>query len=530
MEESLRTVRLIRILFALLVIVPLHAFAWETACGKEGQKPCSFSPAKFEAKQNGLCRQGQFHDLIDGGTCWSCPEGYGRTLLHAVNTDRACEKMASTDYRRVQEHGKGTGWFGTDCPSGQFWDIVDGNCHSCPGGWSMNVLEHVHSDRKCGKSIPADYRRATPGGKVCGENGSWDPRNGGECWTCPKGFVRTVFPVDGAWACEFDKIGGGTGLRGCEQGLSSIRNVCLRTGVCGKDGQRPCEVTERMPSCDESLREDFKINKCVALRPGETPFTAGVSSLAGYWGSTVYGHCKELLGGINIPGQGDLGVGLRCGRDITAGFVCGMLRDLAAGPTDMINTGLEKLPEGASLAQQMNAAYNRPPCTELGERFAKATQHGAATGAFVKMECPPGQFWDPNGNCYSCPKDFTRTGFPVTDERACSDRIGGNLHRFGCGAIQGVLATFNEPLKCTIEKLEDGSIYEKPIDFDNANQAVCMATGELGYSIIKTGIDTGKALVTADALAIIEIIGKVAGTVMKGPEVKRLLDCRRQLK
>ena len=507
----------------------LSLFAWEKDCGKENQAPCSFSDAKLEGKQNGLCPSGQIFDLIDGGTCWTCPAGYGRTIF-PVNGGNACEKASTTEFRRADENGKGSGWFGTDCGGGQFWDIADGNCHSCPSGYAMQLFEHVHSDRKCAKGIPADFKAATKIGPPCGEGKLWDPRNGGECWSCPAGFNRTVFPVNTGYACEYKMIGGGTGLMGCGAGLSSIRNKCVKTGVCGKEGQRPCEISERLPSCDEGLREDFKTNQCVKLRAGETPFTGGLSSLAGFWGATLQGHCKNLLGSIDIPGEDKIAIGARCSKDAAVGFACNFLRDLAAGYTDLANSVMELAPTGGTLAEAMNAASAKPPCSNYSERFAKATKHGAATGQFAKVECPAGQFWDPDGSCYSCPSDYTRTLYPVTHERACTDRVGGNLLRFGCGAVQGISDRFSGPIKCTVEKLEDGSILEKPIDRKNADKIVCTATGELGYNIVKAGFEAGKAAATGDISGILATIGKIKGSFSGGTELQRLLECRKTAK
>ncbi len=513
------------LLSCLVGFVSPEAHAWTKDCGKEGQAPCAFSEAKFEGKQGGLCATGQFFDLIEGGTCWTCPSGLARTVF-AVNTDKACEKVASTDFRRANEHGRGTGFFRTDCPGGQFWDIVDGNCHSCPAGFSMQVFEHVHSERKCARGIPATWTRATKIGPPCGAGKLWDPRNGGECWSCPEGFVRTVAPVNSSLACEYKMIGGGTGLLGCNAGLSSIRNVCVKTGVCGKEGQRPCEVTERIPSCDAGLRENFKTNQCVKLRTGETPFTGGLSSLAEFWGATLQTRCKSILGSIDIGGQGNAGVAARCTKDTAVGFACALLKDVAAGYTDIANSVLEAAPTVGTLAEQMNAAAAKPPCSDFGERFAKTTKHGKATGV-IKTDCPSGQFWDPDGNCYSCPTDFTRTLFPVTHERACTDRVGGNLMRFGCGAVEGIKAKFGETTKCTVEMVENGSIFDKPIDVKNADQVVCMATGELGYNIIKLGIESGKAAATGDITGILKTISQIKGTGTHGLDVNRLLQCRR---
>ncbi|HEV7668714.1 MAG TPA: hypothetical protein VGS22_09335 [Thermoanaerobaculia bacterium] len=523
-KENLATA-LSLVLGILCAATPVLAAGWDASCGDQGKAPCAWNAAKFESKQNGLCPSGQFFDLIDGGTCWSCPNGLARTVF-AVNTDKACEKVATTDFKRVEERGKGRGWFGTDCDSGQFWDIVDGNCHSCPGGYAMQVIEHVHGDRKCAKGIPGKFAKAQKAGPPCGTGKLWDPRNGGECWSCPNDFNRTVAPVDSTYACEYKLIGGGTGLIGCKAGLSSIRGKCLKTGECGKANQRPCEVGERIPSCDAGMKEDFKQNLCVPLKAGETPFTGGLSSLSGYLGATLQAHCKELIGGIQINFQGDFGVGARCGRDVAAGFACAIARDVAAGYTDMANSLLETAPAVPKLADQMNNAANVSPCKDLGERFAKATKHGKATGTFVKTDCPAGQFWDPDGNCYSCPKDYTRTLFPVTHDRACTDKVGGNLAKFGCGAFKGVEKNFDGPLDCTVEVLRDGSLFQEPLDPKKANQFVCMATGELGYYIVRSGVEIGKAAVTGDISGILTSIGKVKSSVSNALVVKRLVDCK----
>ena len=49
-----------------------------------------------------------------------------------------------------------------------------------------------------------------------------------------------------------------------------------------------------------------------------------------------------------------------------------------------------------------------------------ATRRGASTGTVLKTDCPKGQFWDPNGSCYSCPSGYARTAAPVTSPEACA--------------------------------------------------------------------------------------------------------------
>lgn len=60
-------------------------------------------------------------------------------------------------------------------------------------------------------------------------------------------------------------------------------------------------------------------------------------------------------------------------------------------------------------------ACMRPP----GETTARAKRHGRGTG-LLGTDCPKGQFWDPNGSCWSCPRGYARTAAPVTAKNACT--------------------------------------------------------------------------------------------------------------
>ena len=113
----------------------------------------------------------------------------------------------------------------------------------------------------------------------------------------------------------------------------------------------------------------------------------------------------------------------------------------------------------------------------------------------------------------------------MTDRRACTDRVGGNLAQFGCGAYQGVMVDFNAPTKCTVEVLEDGSIFERPLDPKKADSFVCMATGEMGYYVVRAGLEIGKAAATGDISGIISSVFKVKSSAQNAFEVKRLLEC-----
>ena len=54
-----------------------------------------------------------------------------------------------------------------------------------------------------------------------------------------------------------------------------------------------------------------------------------------------------------------------------------------------------------------------------GETAIKAKRHGRGKG-LIGTDCSKGQFWDPNGYCWSCPGGYTRTAAPVTANNACA--------------------------------------------------------------------------------------------------------------
>jgi len=178
-----------------LFITFLIAFTAFTTTEMIGQ---NFS--KATKTKNASCPSGSFFDLIDGGTCWTCPKGYQRTVF-AVNSTQACERSGKTDFIAATDRGKGTGILGTDCPRGAFFD-PNGRCYTCPSGYKRTVYS-VTSSNACEKAIAASFSRATKVSSLsCGEGTFFDPIDGGSCWSCPKGTQRTVYAVNSGKACE----------------------------------------------------------------------------------------------------------------------------------------------------------------------------------------------------------------------------------------------------------------------------------------------------------------------------------------
>jgi len=171
----------------------------ERACSKpDANVKGQFGPATLRGK---ACPPGSFWDPIRDGECWSCPPGFERTGLRVDDPRAACHKPAAEKLFKATRYSKATGLIGTDCPSGQFWDAIDGYCYACPGG--RRTANAINRNDSCAATIAEAWDKATVrGAGTCPKGETFDLHGGGECWRCPESWDRTVFAVDSAQACE----------------------------------------------------------------------------------------------------------------------------------------------------------------------------------------------------------------------------------------------------------------------------------------------------------------------------------------
>ena len=179
-----------------------------------------------------------------------------------------------------------------------------------------------------------------------------------------------------------------------------------------------------------------------------------------------------------------LRVGVNCTKDILVGASCEWLADkMGTSYADTAHALLDSGATAKAFEKAVNTAYNSKACTVFQERLSKATRHAKGTGTFG-TDCQSGQFWDPNGYCYSCPQGFTRTLEPVDGSRACVDKFGGELVRSACSVYVALDSMLGDSAKCTVEILESGVFINKEMDFALASRDVCMSTGEFVYAML----------------------------------------------
>lgn len=160
----------------------------------ELQEPCGFTRATKIGKALGKCPSGSFFD-IGTWSCYACPTGFNRNA-RAVTSPKACDKAMTPKTSRATFEKK------VQCPSGAFLDKRNGGeCWTCPSGYSRTAAA-VDKWNACGmigkKAVGAIFKS-----KACTADNSFrDPRNGGECWSCPEDYSRTANAVTSASACK----------------------------------------------------------------------------------------------------------------------------------------------------------------------------------------------------------------------------------------------------------------------------------------------------------------------------------------
>jgi hypothetical protein len=143
------TISLLFLLALSLGVVMAAPAQAEVVCGgfnKQGRWMGDCSTKKATPLHRAGCKAKSelgFYDPVDGGTCWACPPDYGRYAFSHIKSDRACSSHGRP-WARATFLGKPQ-----DCGEGKFYDPIEGGtCWSCPKGYHRS-LTHVKSNAAC---------------------------------------------------------------------------------------------------------------------------------------------------------------------------------------------------------------------------------------------------------------------------------------------------------------------------------------------------------------------------------------------
>jgi neutral ceramidase len=150
-----------------------------------------------------------------------------------------------------------------------------GECWECPSGFNRTIAP-VDAANACETVRPAIFSAASRRSREgCEPDDIFDPRNGGECWRCPSGLVRTWSPVNSAEACGqpggvFDKKQRATFTKrvGCNAGDFPDIGWCWRClngsvrGTAHIESSQACVIPARTESRSATFIEPLPLEAC----------------------------------------------------------------------------------------------------------------------------------------------------------------------------------------------------------------------------------------------------------------------------
>ena len=228
------------------------------------------------------CSKGYSFDPLKK-VCYRCGRGWVRST-RSVKSEKACFKVvARVPVRNVysgaslREPSRRT--VKVFCKQGYRYDIGARQCYSCGKGW-IRSLSGVTHQKACLRQVAAKPYTATYVRDFgCGRGRFFDLRKGGQCWSCPAGYFRTVNPVTGKRACtnNVTQIFAGDKKRSCRRIIASIRKgtkgaqslMAVTDKLTAPIDKTLGKLLDRMTPQIESPRElDKLLNKFgVALGP-----------------------------------------------------------------------------------------------------------------------------------------------------------------------------------------------------------------------------------------------------------------------
>ena len=145
--------------------------------------------------------KGQFRHLFSD-IWYSCPNGYIRSLNPDINAPDACVRPSgkALEYSKANKAGK----VFKAMPASSFFDPLKGGEYwSCPKNYKRS-LAPVSANDACTQWVGERTKRAQflKNKKISRPSGAFeDPRRGGEYWSCRAGYKRSLAAVTAGNAC-----------------------------------------------------------------------------------------------------------------------------------------------------------------------------------------------------------------------------------------------------------------------------------------------------------------------------------------
>jgi hypothetical protein len=176
------------------------------------------------------CKTGVPNAAFDA--CYTCPADYKPAypdVSHCVSASVSLKKGQPSSINNKRA------WL----------DLATASYYKCAKGYSHDPVLSAATNGVCFKvndAVKAATKTSEKPQQGCSKGYTLDlhPKDvlNAQCFQCPKDTVR-----------DYGKT-------------IDEKDACVAR-TCGNEGGRPCSITERFPSCDAGLAEDFLANKCV---------------------------------------------------------------------------------------------------------------------------------------------------------------------------------------------------------------------------------------------------------------------------
>ena len=339
-----------------------------STCGGVGQKPCELSAAKnlglvYPAKPHPRSFvDGRLDDLSKGPEFWRCPDSHPNRTIFNVTSGNACESSIPLI-----------------AGAGQPFRDPNGNYYQCPSSYKHRTIYSVTGKCACGRNaveLPCGWGGKYASAKKLGKlfssatylgKASPNPRPAGafvdprldkdfnpfntandEYWRCPNGFWRNFNPVTSAAACTIN-IGQNCDSGNIAAGTPWGGYYCAKKNDCGSKGERPCQIVERIPSCNGSLAEDFIDHKCIDPKIAACLTVTRMAWLARKGSEAAGGPAEQISKAVETAV-----------KDVIETVVPAPVRDTITKGADLVNAEIDKAK--ATLEAEADALLE-----ELGE-------------------------------------------------------------------------------------------------------------------------------------------------------------------
>lgn len=253
------------ILFSFSISAPMASAAKDFVTVKHSKAKFAGKPScasKFPAgKGQGTAFR---HQLTE--SCYSCPVGYKRSLNPNIKAKDACVKVTAArgDVSKAKFVDKRT----KPKPKGAFFDLRNGGeWWKCPDNRPRRTAYAVTHKYACAtknivgeKLSKAEFKGKVKNPKPAGT--FYDPRKGGEFWSCPAGYKRTLSAVTSKDACKKETVKNATlrGAWGCKKGAfkNGLENACYTCPATYKRSAVPGTNLHKMKSACVYVKVDMK--------------------------------------------------------------------------------------------------------------------------------------------------------------------------------------------------------------------------------------------------------------------------------